>query len=82
MTLANLLYFGVALAIMVLILKIISLPFRLIIKFIINSVIGGAILFIVYSLGFISGVATWMIVLAGLLGAPGAVIAIIVSLFL
>ena len=82
MTLANLLYFGIALAIMVIVLKLIALPFKLIIKFIINSIIGGAILYIVYALGFISGVATWMIVLAGLLGAPGAVIAIIVSLFL
>ncbi len=82
MTLANLLYYAVALAIMVLILKIISLPFKLIIKFIINSLIGGLILLCLKFFGIVVNVTVWMVLLVGFLGAPGAVIAVIISMFI
>ena len=82
MALTNILYYAVALAIMVLILKIISLPFKLIIKFVINSLIGGLVLLCLKFFGIVVNVTTWMILLVGFLGAPGAVIAVIISMFI
>lgn len=73
--------FLVGIALLVIVLKIISLPFRIIIKFIINSIIGGIILAICAYFGIIINVYWWTVVLTGLFGVPGFVIAIIITIF-
>ena len=72
--------FIISIAVLILVLKLISLPFRIIIKFIINSIIGGIVLWILALLG-IGITITWVtILLTGLLGVPGLIIAIILSI--
>ena len=73
--------FPVGIALLVIVLKIISLPFRIIIKFIINSIIGGIILAICAYFGIIINVYWWTVVLTGLFGVPGFVIATIITIF-
>ena len=73
--------FLVGIALLVIVLKIISLPFRIIIKFIINSIIGGIILAICAYFGIILNVYWWTVVLTGLFGVPVFVIATIITLF-
>lgn len=72
--------FLIAIAVLIIILKLIALPFKIIIKFIINSIIGGIVLAILSALGI--GIAiTWVtVVLTGLLGIPGLIISIILSI--
>ena len=73
--------FLVGIALLVIVLKLISLPFRIIIKFIINSIIGGIILAICAYFGIIINVYWWTVVLTGLFGVPGFVIATIITIF-
>ena len=73
--------FLVGIALLVIVLKIISLPFRIIIRFIINSIIGGIILAICAYFGIIINVYWWTVVLTGLFGVPGFVIATIITIF-
>ena len=73
--------FLVGIALLVIVLKIIFLPFRIIIKFIINSIIGGIILAICAYFGIIINVYWWTVVLTGLFGVPGFVIATIITIF-
>lgn len=73
--------FLVGIVLLVIVLKIISLPFRIIIKFIINSIIGGIILAICAYFGIIINVYWWTVVLTGLFGVPGFVIATIITIF-
>ena len=65
---------------MVVVLKLIALPFKLIIKFIINSVIGGILLFGLGFLGISIVIKWWTVLLTGLFGVPGLIVAIIISL--
>ena len=78
----SILYYLIGLAVLVLILKIISLPFKIIIRFIINSIVGGIVLWVLAF--FVIGIAvnTVMIILTGLFGIPGLVIALILTMLL
>ena len=75
----SILSFIIGLAVLVLVLKVISLPFKIIIKFIINSIVGGIVLWILAFFGIVVAVNTLMIVLTGLFGIPGLVIALILT---
>ena len=71
--------FIIAIGVLVLVLKLISLPFKIIIKFIINSIIGGIFLAVLSMLGIGITVTGLMVVLTGLFGIPGMIIAIVIS---
>jgi len=71
--------FIIAIGVLVLVLKLISLPFKIIIKFIINSIIGGIFLAVLSMLGIGITITGLMVVLTGLFGIPGMIIAIIIS---
>ena len=71
--------FLIGIAILVIVLKLIALPFKLIIKFIINSVIGGILLFGLGFLGISIVIKWWTVLLTGLFGVPGLIVAIIIS---
>lgn len=67
---------------LIIFLKLIALPFKLIIRFIINSIIGGIILWILAFFGIFVVLNWWTIVLTGLLGVPGLVIAVLITMFI
>lgn len=68
-------------ALLVIALKIISLPFKIITKFIINSIIGVIILAICAYFGILINLYWWTILLTVLFGIPGFVIATIITIF-
>lgn len=78
----SILTYIVAIAILIIVLKILTFPFKVIIKFIINSIIGGIILGICEFFGIGIAVNTVMIVLTGLFGVPGLVIAVLITMFI
>ena len=71
--------FIIAIGVLVLVLKLISLPFKIIIKFMINSIIGGIFLAVLSMIGIGITITGLMVVLTGLFGIPGMIIAIIIS---
>ncbi|MBR3697646.1 MAG: pro-sigmaK processing inhibitor BofA family protein [Clostridia bacterium] len=78
----NILYYLIGLVVLVILLKIISLPLKIIIKFIVNSIIGGIVLWILAFFGIVVVVNTTMIILTGLFGIPGLVFAILLTIIL
>ncbi len=76
---STILSYALAIVVLIIFLKIISLPVRIIIKFVINSIIGGIILFICSYFGIGIIIYWWTIVLTGLFGVPGLVVSIIIS---
>lgn len=66
--------------------KVFSIPFRAIFKLILNSFLGGLLIFIINLVGsafsFHIGLNVGTSVLVGLLGIPGAVLLIILKIFL
>ena len=78
----SILYYVIGIIVLIAILKLISLPFKLIIKFIINSIIGGIVLWILAFFGIVIAVNNIMILLTGLFGIPGLVIALIITMLL
>lgn len=74
--------FLVGIVILIVILKLFLLPFKLIIKFVINSIVGGILLFVLGMVGIAITMTWWVILLVGLLGIPGVVIALILKIFI
>lgn len=74
--------FIIGIAILIIILKLISLPFKIIIRFVINSIIGGILLSICSFFGIGVTVTGWTVLLTGLFGVPGFVIATIITMLL
>lgn len=86
MEIATLLPFIGGLLLLFIILKILSFPFKLIMKLVINGVIGGAIIFLINWIGasfnFALPLEWWSALLVGILGVPGAIILVIINLFI
>ena len=82
----NFLIFFIAVAILFVILKLIALPFKIIIKLMINAFIGGAVLFLVNLVGARFGLVldiNWITALiVGFLGVPGVIIVLILHFLL
>ena len=78
----NIVSFLIGLAIVFIVLKLLALPFKIIIKFIINSVIGGVILFLLGTIGIGIKIYWWTILLTGIFGVPGLICAAIISIIL
>lgn len=74
--------FLITIFLLILVLKIIALPFKIIIKFVINSIIGGIVLAVLAFFGIGVTIYWWTVVLTGLLGVPGLVIAVIITILL
>lgn len=64
------------------ILKILLLPFKLILKFGINIIVGGIVLGLCSALGIGIVVHWWTIALTAILGLPGFFIAMIIALII
>jgi inhibitor of the pro-sigma K processing machinery len=78
----NILTYIIAIAVLIIVLKVITLPFKVAIKFIINSVIGGIVLLIFEFFGIGIVVNWWMIVLTGLFGVPGLVLSVLITILI
>lgn len=74
--------FIISVAVLVLVLKIIALPFKIIIKFIINSVVAGIILAVLAYFGVVVVLNIGTIILTGLLGIPGLIIGLIITMLI
>ena len=74
--------FLVSVAVLILVLKLLSLPFKLIMKFITNSIIGGIVIIVLKYFGIIVNLEWWTIVLTGIFGVPGVVIALVISMLM
>lgn len=72
----------IAVIALIIILKIFTLPFKIILKFVTNSIIGGIALLLLSYFGIIIAVNWWTVVLTGLFGAPGLVIALIITMLM
>lgn len=82
-TLATLTSFLIPALVLILILKLIALPFKIIFKVLINVILGGVVLFGLGTLGIITVTLTWwMAAIVGILGIPGAIIVAIISFIL
>jgi inhibitor of the pro-sigma K processing machinery len=74
--------FLIGIVVLIVVLKILSLPFKIIIKFVVNSIIGGIILAICAYFGILINVYWWTVLLTGLFGVPGFVIATIITILI
>lgn len=72
----------IAIVLLIIVLKILTLPLKLIMKFVFNSVIGGIILYICAWFGIFVNIQWWTVVLTGLFGVPGLVCATLITLIL
>lgn len=81
LTLSTIVSFLIPALVVLLVLKLIALPFKIIIKVLINMVLGGLLLFGLGFLGIITVTLTWwMAAIVGILGIPGAIIVAIICL--
>lgn len=75
-----------ALIVLYLILKVLSLPIKLIVKLLANGLIGGVIIFVINLIGssfnFALPLEWWSAILVGILGIPGAIILVLIQLFI
>lgn len=74
--------FLIGMALLILVLKILTFPIRLIFKFAINSIIGGIILGICAFFGIMIALNWWTILLTGIFGVPGLVIGLIIGMII
>ena len=75
-----------AVLVVFLVLKLLSAPLKLIIKIVLNGLIGGVIIFLINwigaGFGFTLPLEWWSAILVGLLGVPGVIILAIIHFFL
>ncbi|MBQ9298082.1 MAG: pro-sigmaK processing inhibitor BofA family protein [Clostridia bacterium] len=78
-------FIGAVLVVFV-VLKLLSAPLKLIIKLVLNGVIGGLIIFLINwigaGFGFTLPLEWWSAILVGLLGVPGVIILVILHFFI
>lgn len=75
-----------AILVVFIVLKLLSAPLKLIIKIVLNAVIGGVIIFVInwIGAGFNFGLPLewWSALLVGFLGIPGVIILVLIQLFM
>ncbi len=74
--------FFATIVVLIIILKLLTLPFKLIIKLVINSIIGGIVITVLSFFGIAIIINWWTILLTGFLGVPGVVISLIITMFI
>ena len=81
-SLSSIISFLIPLCVVLLVLKLISIPLKLIVSILVNILLGGLILFGLSALGIVTVALTWwMIAIVGILGIPGAIIVAVWALF-
>lgn len=83
LSLTTIMSFLIPAVVVLLILKLIALPIKLIIGFLINMILGGLLLYGLSFLGIITVELTWwMIAIVGVVGIPGAIFVALLSFFI
>lgn len=78
----QILSFFIALIVFLGVLKILSFPFKIIFKLFINSLAAGLVLLVLSYFGIIIVLNTGIILLSAILGIPGLIIGIIITMLL
>lgn len=76
----NFLIYVVAIVILMVVLKILTFPIKLIGKILVNSIIGGILLYVLAKVGIFMVITWWSLLLTGILGIPGVIIAVILTM--
>ena len=76
---STILSFVITFAVVIIVLKLIALPIKIIGKLAINAIIGGVILFLLAKIGIAIVITWWMAALVAVLGIPGVIIVVILS---
>lgn len=78
--------FFIAVLILFVVLKILALPFKIIIKLMLNALIGGVVLFLLNligsNFGFVLDINWLSALIVGFLGVPGVIIVLILQFLL
>ncbi len=74
--------FIIGIILLIIVLKILTLPLKIIMKFVFNSILGGIILYILAFFGIFVNIEWWTVVLTGLFGVPGLVCAVLITIIL
>lgn len=72
----------IAIALLIIVLKVLTLPLKIIMKFVFNSIIGGIILYICAWFGIFVNIEWWTVVLTGLFGVPGLICALLITIII
>ena len=79
-------FFIAAMLVLFIILKVMCLPFKIIIKLLLNALIGGVVLYFINligaRLGFVLDINWLTAIIVGMLGVPGVIIVVILHFFL
>ncbi len=76
----SILTFIIGIAVLFVILKIISLPMKLIIRFVINAIVGGVILYALSFVGIGIAITNISALIVGIFGIPGLILVAILQL--
>ena len=79
---STILSFVITFAIVIIVLKLIALPIKIIGRLAINAIIGGVILFLLAKIGIAIVITWWTAALVAVLGIPGVIIVVILSFIL
>ena len=79
---STILSFVITFAVVIIVLKLIALPIKIIGRLAINAIIGGVILFLLAKIGIAIAITWWMAALVAVLGIPGVNIVVILSFIL
>lgn len=79
---SGLLAYIVPAIVVIIVLKLLSIPLKLLKTVIINAIVAGILLFVLSYFGIVVNLAWWGYVLTGLLGIPGLIIAVILMAIL
>ena len=71
----------IAIAVLMTILKILTFPIKIMSKILVNSLIGGLILYLLAKVGIFMTITWWSLLLTGIFGVPGVILSIILSMF-
>ncbi len=75
-------FYLIGIGILFIVLKIISLPMKIIGRLIINSILGFALIFVLGLLGITVALSWWGYLVVGLFGIPGVIFIVLFSMFL
>lgn len=78
----NFIIFIATILVLLIILKILMFPIKLICRLLINSILGGIVLYFLAKIGIFMVITWWSILLTAILGVPGVIIAVILSFIL
>ncbi len=83
MEISPVLAFFIGVLLLAIVLKIIAFPIKRIIRFIINAILGGVLLYVINifgaSIGFTLDITWWSALIVGVFGIPGVIIVAIIQ---